>query len=216
MNLTDCKPWRQVFLCQGPNYAGADPGFLERGFICIEMWGVGFVDFISFFLNIPWKCNNLVSVRPNYYIFIGYLKMGDEEGSSSEPSEPPSWSATDYAWFLFNVCFHLFQCTKKKIPLTNSEISESSIDKKSFAFTIKPKDNGRTYYIQADSELAQNNWMQAICFAKAAGQAGDHSQACSVMWIFWKQVSVLPVLVNRYDANQSCREYRHHSTSLMV
>ena len=70
---------------------------------------------------------------------------------------------------------------KKKIPLTNSEISESSIDKKSFAFSIKPKDNGRTYYIQADSELTQNNWMQAICFAKAAGQQGDNSQACSVM-----------------------------------
>ena len=31
--------------------SGADPGFLESGFICIMVWG--FADFISFFLNIP-------------------------------------------------------------------------------------------------------------------------------------------------------------------
>ena len=37
-----------------PNsFAGADPGFLEWGFICIKGWGVRFADFISFFLNIP-------------------------------------------------------------------------------------------------------------------------------------------------------------------
>ena len=33
--------------------AGADPGFLEGGFICIKVWGVRFADFVSFFLNIP-------------------------------------------------------------------------------------------------------------------------------------------------------------------
>ena len=32
---------------------GADPGFLERGFICIKVLGVRFADFISFFFNIP-------------------------------------------------------------------------------------------------------------------------------------------------------------------
>ena len=37
---------------------------------------VSLADFISFFLNIPWKWNNLVSVRPNYLIFMGYLKTG--------------------------------------------------------------------------------------------------------------------------------------------
>ena len=34
----------------------ADPGFLERGFVCIKVWGGGgvcFADFISVFLNIP-------------------------------------------------------------------------------------------------------------------------------------------------------------------
>ena len=48
--------------------AGADQGFLERGFMCIKDVG-----FISFILNIPWKWNNLVSLRPNYFIFRGYL-----------------------------------------------------------------------------------------------------------------------------------------------
>ena len=32
---------------------GADPGFLERGFVCIKVRGVHFADFISLFLNIP-------------------------------------------------------------------------------------------------------------------------------------------------------------------
>ena len=34
--------------------SGVDPGFLEKGFICIKGWGgVRFANFISFFLNIP-------------------------------------------------------------------------------------------------------------------------------------------------------------------
>ena len=36
--------------------------------------GIRFADFISLFRNITWKWNNLVSLRPNYFIFIGYLK----------------------------------------------------------------------------------------------------------------------------------------------
>ena len=31
--------------------AGADRGFLKRGFICIKVLGVHYADFISFFLN---------------------------------------------------------------------------------------------------------------------------------------------------------------------
>ena len=38
--------------------------------------GIRLAEFIPFFLNIPWKRNNLVSVRPNYFIFIGFLKRG--------------------------------------------------------------------------------------------------------------------------------------------
>ena len=52
------------------------------------MWG-GDADFTSLILNILWKRNNLVSLRPNYFFFIGYLKMGDREGGSSEPPKHP-------------------------------------------------------------------------------------------------------------------------------
>ena len=32
---------------------------------------------------------NPTSLRPNYFIFIGYLKTGGGEGGSNEPPEPP-------------------------------------------------------------------------------------------------------------------------------
>ena len=44
--------------------------------------------FILSILNIPWKWNNLVSVRPDYFIFIGYLIAGMESEFT------PSGSAT--------------------------------------------------------------------------------------------------------------------------
>ena len=68
--------------------SGAGPGFQERGFICIKVWGVRFANFISNFLNVPWKWNNLVSQRPNYFIFIGYF-ITRERGSSEPPLDPP-------------------------------------------------------------------------------------------------------------------------------
>lgn len=76
--------------------------------------------------------------------------------------------------------FVLLQTAVKNIPLSNAEISETDVDKKDHAFRIKPKDNGRTFYIQAENENVQNDWMQAICFAKAAGHHGDNSQACTI------------------------------------
>ena len=33
--------------------------------------------------------NNLVSLRPDYFIFIAYLKTGGREGGLNEPPEPP-------------------------------------------------------------------------------------------------------------------------------
>ena len=50
--------------------------------------GVRFADFISFFLNIPWEWNNLVSLRPNYFIFVGYFKMGAGEGARANGLNP--------------------------------------------------------------------------------------------------------------------------------
>ena len=66
-------------MCRPVGFSGADPGALKRGVhvynsVCVCGGGGRFADIISFFLNIPWKGNNLVSVRPNYFIFIGYLK----------------------------------------------------------------------------------------------------------------------------------------------
>ena len=40
---------------------------------------------IPLFLNIPWKWNNLVSVRPNYFIFMKYLR----KNRWHQQSEPP-------------------------------------------------------------------------------------------------------------------------------
>ena len=48
--------------------AGADPGFLERGFISTKVW------FYLTFFKYP------MEMKPNYFIYIGYLKMGDGEG----------------------------------------------------------------------------------------------------------------------------------------
>ena len=73
---------------------GTDPGFLERGFIYIKDVGVRFADVISFFLNIPRKWNNLVSLRPNYFIFMGYLKTGRGGGFERTPVTP-SGSTTE-------------------------------------------------------------------------------------------------------------------------
>ena len=62
---------------------------VDVGFICIHVCvcvcvvggGGGFVWLIlSHFFNIPWKWNNLVSLRPNYFIFVGYFKTGGREG----------------------------------------------------------------------------------------------------------------------------------------
>ena len=71
-----------------------------------------------------------------------------------------------------------FQNPTKKIALDSAEISESNIDNKDNAFRIKPKEGKRIYYLHAEDEASQNNWMQAICFAKATGKSGDASQAC--------------------------------------
>ena len=48
--------------------------------------GFTFLILFHFFLNIPWKWNNLASLRANYFIFIGYLKT--RGGGPSEPPEP--------------------------------------------------------------------------------------------------------------------------------
>ena len=62
-----------------------------KGVHMYKGWGVCFAHFTSFFLNIPWKWNNLVSLRPNYFIFIGYLKMGAGRGVRVNPLWISHW-----------------------------------------------------------------------------------------------------------------------------
>ena len=80
---------------------GAGPGFLERGFICIRC-GIHFAEFISLFLNIPWKWNNLVWLRPNYFIFIRYLKRGGGGGAVRGFKRTP-WTPSGSATVLYGI-----------------------------------------------------------------------------------------------------------------
>ena len=47
----------------------ADPGTLERGFICLKVLGFALVILSHFFLHIPWKWNNLVSLSTFFFSF---------------------------------------------------------------------------------------------------------------------------------------------------
>ena len=50
-------------------HTGADPGLLETGFRCM----LAKLLILSRFLKCPVKTNDLIPLRPNYFIFIGYL-----------------------------------------------------------------------------------------------------------------------------------------------
>lgn len=69
---------------------------------------------------------------------------------------------------------------EKVVLLEGCEMSDCNIDKKQFAFRIKPSGGRRVYFFSADSEQEQQEWLQAICFAKASGNMGDGSQACTI------------------------------------
>ena len=73
--------------------------------------GVRFADFISFFLNISGKRNNLISLRPNYFIFIAYLKTGAGRGFKQTPWTPldPPLVYTTLPKVCLKVCFHLIE-----------------------------------------------------------------------------------------------------------
>ena len=68
----------------------------EKGVQIYKGDGVCFTDFISFYLNISRKWNNLVSLRANYFIFHGIFENGGggggaprEWGSTEPPLDPP-------------------------------------------------------------------------------------------------------------------------------
>ena len=55
---------------------------------------------LPLFLNILWKWNNLVSVRPNYFIFMGYLRKMRYNQRSDPPPPPPPPTHTHTHTFL--------------------------------------------------------------------------------------------------------------------
>ena len=82
--------------CLWRTMQGRNQDFWKGDSYIYEGVGVRFADFISFYLNIPWKWNNLVLPRPNYFIYIGYLKTVVGEGRGLEQTPwTTSRSATD-------------------------------------------------------------------------------------------------------------------------
>ena len=68
-------------------YTGADPRFLERGFISITVLGFALL-ILSHFSLISHENEIIWSTRPNYFIFIGYLKSGKGEGVRANTLNP--------------------------------------------------------------------------------------------------------------------------------
>ena len=60
----------------------------ENGVHMYKGVGVRFADFIFFMLKWPMEMNNLVSLRPNYFICVGYLKTGTGVGVQANPLIP--------------------------------------------------------------------------------------------------------------------------------
>ena len=77
-----------IYIRGGSRISGKGVLMIKSVFVCLCVCVCGggrFADFISCFSNIPWKRNKLVSLRPNYFIFIRYLKNGRNWGGTSEP-----------------------------------------------------------------------------------------------------------------------------------
>lgn len=91
------------------------------------------------------------------------------------------------------------QNTTKRIPLESAEIAEAAIDKRDNTFRIKPKDSRRIFYLCAEDESSQHDWMQAICFAKATGRSGGQSEACVVQWRILPLIVFVPLEWKRLD-----------------
>ena len=95
-----------------------------KGVCMYKVMEVRFADFISFFLNIPWKWNKLVSLRPNYFsvrpnylFFIWYLKTKRGRGFKRPP--PPLNPLWILHWvFLLSVFMFIFFLRSEKNIVT--------------------------------------------------------------------------------------------------
>ena len=84
-----------------PPSGGPSLGFLEK------MQGL-LADFLPFFLNILWK-----SGRTNYFIFIGHLKLGDQEGARANPLNP-LW--IPHCYWVFSANYNMWNGVDVCIP----------------------------------------------------------------------------------------------------
>lgn len=64
---------------------------------------------------------------------------------------------------------------KFKVPLSGTGIANCQIDEKTNTFKLKPRGRRRTLIVQAGSQSDQQEWMEAICFAKAASHDKGNS-----------------------------------------
>ena len=80
--------------------------------------------YIIFFFKYPMKMKNLVSLRPNFFIFIGYLKMGTEGEFKRTPWNPSgSFTAQNFQIKLLTVpldCLYLHKQCRPRLSALGS------------------------------------------------------------------------------------------------
>ena len=121
--------------------------------------GVRFADFISYSLNIPWKWNNLVSLRPNYFIFIGYLKTGGGGGARANPLTPTPGSATARVYIIgpWNVSHRRAMKARQSLRCSHTQSMDADQDSNQAIWPITPLDTSL-----AHMRLVPKPRMQAI------------------------------------------------------
>ena len=86
------SPWyvrhKKDWICRGGSRISGKGVCMHKGMGSLLCW---FFSHFSF-LKIPWKWNNLVSLRPIFFIFMGYLKTG----ACRRVQENPLWI---HHWF---------------------------------------------------------------------------------------------------------------------
>ncbi|XP_041105377.1 pleckstrin homology-like domain-containing protein [Polyodon spathula] len=69
---------------------------------------------------------------------------------------------------------------QKKINLLGAHVKEVDGNEMTFTWTITPKGGKRTFFLKANSESEQREWIQAICDALVKSSAGHASSTCTV------------------------------------
>ena len=131
--------------------------------------GIRFADFTSFFLNIPWKWNNLVSLRSNYFIFIGYLKMGGGGGGGGLEGGP--------LWI-----HHWTMALKIANILQSLNHSECNIVTYSLIWTVVKVSAKFASNSPETSNLVSNEWIKVL-------KSKVRSKLCMISWLIHSYLS---------------------------